>query len=126
MAMTMDGFLPREDEELMKWVKTDQRYGFPYWLEKATMPLFPHYPLSRLFNKEKEDAVLLAEVIDKETSELLRGLFFYNLVDEIVLYLLPLSYREGSPLSGNFQPCQWTLRKVKSFPNGICRMVFHR
>lgn len=28
-AMTLDGFLPGEDEELFKWVKTDKQ-GFPF------------------------------------------------------------------------------------------------
>ena len=29
-AMTMDGFLPKADENLMQWVMHDAK-GFPYW-----------------------------------------------------------------------------------------------
>lgn len=126
MALTIDGFLPREDEELMQWVKENRQYGFPYWQEKAMMLLFPHYPLSRLFNRKKEDTVFLAQVIDTEMVELMRGLLIYNLVDEIVLYLLPLSYGKGYQFPQSFQPGKWQLYKVRSFRNGICRLAYHR
>lgn len=29
MALTLDGFLPHEDEMLMRWVRENKRYGFP-------------------------------------------------------------------------------------------------
>lgn len=43
-AMTLDGFLPGEDEELFKWVKTDKR-GFPFWHGKSTFMLSIGYPM---------------------------------------------------------------------------------
>ena len=35
MPVTLDGFLPDKNEELMEWLRTD-RNGFPYWEERAT------------------------------------------------------------------------------------------
>lgn len=43
-AMTLDGFLPGEDEELFKWVKTDKR-GFPFWHGRSTFMLPIGYPM---------------------------------------------------------------------------------
>ena len=31
--MTLDGYLPDPNEELLQWVKTDSQ-GFPFWHEK--------------------------------------------------------------------------------------------
>lgn len=42
MPVTLDGFLPDKNEELMEWLRTD-RNGFPYWEERATFNMFPHY-----------------------------------------------------------------------------------
>ena len=42
MPVTLDGFLPGKNEELMEWLRTD-RNGFPYWEERATFNMFPHY-----------------------------------------------------------------------------------
>ena len=54
------------------------------------------------------------------------GLFRYNLVDEAVLYLLPLSYGDGIPLTGEFRSARWELLDCKAFSNGICRMIYER
>ncbi len=56
MALTLDGFLPHEDEMLMRWVRENKRYGFPRWQRQATFHIYPHYGLMDLLNvKEKHD-----------------------------------------------------------------------
>ena len=94
MALTLDGFLPHEDEMLMRWVRENKRYGFPRWQRQATFHIYPHYGLMDLLNvKEKhdKDCIYLAGVGDGGSAEYADGLFRYNLVDETVLFLLPLS-----------------------------------
>ena len=55
-AMTLDGFLPYEDEELFKWVKTDKR-GFPFWHDRGTFMLPVGYPMLDLIcEKDGKDA----------------------------------------------------------------------
>ena len=54
------------------------------------------------------------------------GLFRYNLVDETVLFLLPLSYGGGIPLTGEFRSARWKLLGCKTFSNGICRLMYKR
>ena len=41
-------------------------------------------------------------MLDGGSAEYADGLFRYNLVDETVLFLLPLSYGGGIPLTGEF------------------------
>lgn len=41
MALTLDGFLPHEDEMLMRWVRENKRYGFPRWQRQATFHIYP-------------------------------------------------------------------------------------
>lgn len=52
--------------------------------------------------------------------------FHNNLVDEAVLYLLPLSYGGGIPLTGEFRSARWKLLGSKTFSNGICRLMYKR
>ena len=75
--------------------------------------------------KYDKDCIYLAEVGDGGSAEYVNGLFLYNLVDETVLYLLPLSYG-GISLTGEFQSACWKLLGYKTFSNGICRLIYKR
>lgn len=66
----------------------------------------------------------LAEVSDSESLELLRGLFHYNLVDELVIYLLPISSNRGTSIQSILPALQWRLHKATTFSNGICRLIY--
>ena len=103
MALSLDGFLPHEDEMLMRWVRENKRHGFPRW-----------------------QRIYLAGVGDRGSAEYADGLFRYNLVDETVLFLLPLSYGGGIPLTGEFRSARWKLLGCKTFSNGICRLMYKR
>lgn len=60
MALTLDGFLPHENEILMRWVRENRRYGFPHWSQDATFRIYPHYGLMDLLDvKEKHDKAAL-------------------------------------------------------------------
>ena len=100
MALTLDGFLPHEDEMLMRWVRENKRYGFPRWQRQATFHIYPHYGLMDLLNvKEKhdKDCIYLAGGGDG-----------------------------GSPLTGEFRSARWKLLGCKTFSNGICRLMYKR
>lgn len=128
MAMTLDGFLPEENDKLMQWVQTDKK-GFPRWKDECSYPLFPGYPLLDLLcNKDKSDEIFTysAEVTDKQSVELLRGLFLYHLVDEVVIYLLPITANKGIHIMKHVSPCQWSLYKTKQYPGGICMMIYRK
>lgn len=128
MAATLDGFLPENNENLMQWVKNDKK-GFPRWREKAAYPLSPDYPLLDLVcNKDRTDEsfTYYAEITDKDSAELLRGLSLYHVVDEIIFYLIPVTTNKGIQVMQQISPCQWSLQKTWQYRNGICCMVYRK
>lgn len=125
--MTLDGFLPETDNVSMQWVM-NHRKGFACWRERCDARIFPHSILDLLAEKDfkNESFTYLTEVSDLESMELLRGLFHYNLVDELVIYLLPFSSGQGTSIQRIFPMRQWQLHKTATFPNGICRLIYRK
>lgn len=124
-AMTLDGFLPDTADMSMRWVM-NHRKGFACWRERCDARILPHSILDLLCEKDSKDNTFtyLAEVSDSESSELLRGLFHYNLVDELVIYLLPISSGRGTSIQNILPALQWRLHKATAFSNGICRLIY--
>ena len=126
-AMTMDGFLPKADEILMQWVMNDAK-GFPYWHEQSVYRLMPHYPLLDLLAEKHSDKnqsdTYIAEISDKDSIEFLRGLSRYNLIDEMVVYILPTIAGKGTPVFDNLSPSRWSVHKTTSFSSGITRIIY--
>ena len=125
MPVTLDGFLPDKNEELMEWLRTD-RNGFPYWEERATFNMYPHYGMLDLMDaKERhEKTAHFMKVEDEKSAEYVGGVFLFRLADELVIYLLPISYKSGKNITGKIQFGQWTLRESKTFRNNVCRLVY--
>lgn len=123
--MTLDGFLPESDNESMQWVM-DYRKGFAHWRERCDARILSHSILDLLCEKDGKDNTFtyLAEITDSESLELLRGLFLYNLVDELVIYLLPVSSGRGTSIQNIFPTLQWRLHETTTFSNGICRLIY--
>lgn len=126
-AITLDGFLPETAEALVSWIRNDRR-GFPHWRERCSAFILPHSILDLLCEKDgKDDSfTYLAEIITPESVELLRGLFLYNLVDELVVYQLPYSAGQGISVLETFRTQHWELHKTISFSNGICRLIYRK
>lgn len=126
-AMTIDGYLPTADNSLMQWVTSDAK-GFPYWHEKSIYRLQPHYPLLDLLAKQHSDKnksdIYIAEISDKDSIELLRGLSRYNLIDEMVVYILPIIAGKGTPVFDDLTPSRWSVHKTTLFSNGITRIIY--
>ena len=127
-AMTLDGFLPREDEELLKWIRSDKE-GFAYWHERNTFTLPVGYSMLELIcEKDDKDKFFTytAEVSDRKGLELLHGLSIYHLIDGIVVYILPVTYGEGLSVSRQLPILYWQLHRSTAFNNGICRLFYHK
>lgn len=102
MPVTLDGFLPDKNEILMEWLRTD-RNGFPYWEERATFNMYPHYGMLDLMDaKERRDnnCTFFMKVQDEKSAEYAGGVFLFRLADELVIYLLPISYKSGKNITG--------------------------
>lgn len=99
---------------------------FCRWRERCDARILPHYILDLLCEKDtKGDSfIYLAEVSDAETLDLLRGLFHYNLVEELIIYLFPYSAGKGNSIQAIFPVRQWQLHKAVVLPGGICRLIY--
>lgn len=128
VAASIDGYLPAKEDERLSWLRTDRR-GFKRWREASDYELYAGYPLIDLIcEKEKKNNELtyLAEISDKESAELLRGLFLYHLVDELILYVLPMTWQEGVRVLDCLTPAAWKTVQVRRYANGICRIVYRK
>lgn len=109
------------------WVMNDAK-GFPYWHEQSVYRLMPHYPLLDLLAEKHSDKnqsdTYIAEISDKDSIELLRGLSRYNLIDEMVVYILPIIAGKGTPVFDDLTPSRWNIHKTTSFSNGITRIIY--
>lgn len=123
----MDGFLPKTEESLMQWVMNDAK-GFPYWHERSIYRLMPNYPLLDLLAQQYSDNnksdIYIAEISDTQSIELMRGLSRYNLIDEMVIYILPIVTGKGTPVLDDLTPSRWSVHKTASFSNGITRIIY--
>lgn len=102
--------------------------GFPYWHEHSIYRLMPHYPLLDLLAEKHSDNnqsdTYIAEISDKDSIELLRGLSRYNLIDEMVVYILPVIAGKGTLVFDDLTPSRWNMYKTTTFPNGITRIIY--
>ena len=99
---SLDGYLPPAGGQWMEWFRHDRKV-FRCGSAAARSRFLPGYPLIDLMCELKsmsEGCTYVAEVTDAGQVELLRGLFLYRMVDELVVYLLPqLSGGGLSPLA---------------------------
>jgi len=106
-----------------------QTIRFPALVTKSHIPHLSPLRSDRLVGcKEKHDKdnIYLVKIRDGGNTEYTDGLFRYNLVDEIELYLLPLSYGNGIPLTGKFRAIRWKLLDSETFSNDICQLMYGR
>lgn len=87
------------------------------------------YPMLDLIcEKDEKDVscIYTAEISDKESLELLHSLSIYHLIDEIVVYILPLTYGKGSAVLPQLPATRWQLHESVMSRNGICRLVYRK
>ena len=122
-AITLNGFLPEPAGTLVSWVRNDRR-GFPFWRERCSALILPHSILDLLCEKDNrvDSFTYLAEIIEPESVELLRGLFLYDLVDELVVYQLPFS---AALSTANLARCNLHFAKNLAFCKTFSTSIFH-
>lgn len=128
MPVTMNGFLPNESEELMQWIRTDKQ-GFSYWEKEATFNIYPHYTIMDMMaakQRHNEDCTYFMKIDTLNSAEYSQRLFLFHIVDEIIIYLLPVSYDEGLNIYHNITSDKWKLHQAKTFRNNICRLIYKK
>lgn len=88
----------------------------------------PNYPLLDLLAQQHSDKntsdIYIAEISDTQSIELMRGLSRYNLIDEMVVYILPIVLGKGTPIFEDLTPSRWKVHKTATFSNGITRIIY--
>lgn len=91
---------------------------------------------SELYDKAHQDLCLdrcgLDEIRKKafyrvtpDTADYINGLLRMHAVDEIILYTVPFISGSGRHFFKSALPEQhWTLSSLKSYPNGVCRIIY--
>ena len=87
------------------------------------------YPMLDLIcEKDEKDAscIYTAEISDEKGLELLHGLSIYHLIDEIIIYILPLTAGKGTDCQHRLPVNSWKLCKTVAFKNGIVRLIYRK
>ena len=112
----IERFRPRTERfPLLQWIQNSDD-GFPHWRGRSTRMLYPGYPLVDLICDKEQSApsdIYLAEIYDDSGAELLRGLSLYRLIDEMVIFLLPVISSETVPVSKHISTDKWELVRTK-------------
>lgn len=119
---------PDAGNSRMRWLMTDAK-GFRHWHDIGTCTLQADYPvLDLVCDKDSTDksCIYTAEVSDLDGMELMTRLFRYNIIDELVIHILPEIAGTGTHIFQNGVPSGWILSKSTRLKNGICRNIYRR
>ena len=71
---------------------------------KSSFNLFPEYSMMDILaHLDSFTASHYTEIYDTNMIEMPRKLAYFNLIDEFILYIFPISYGKGILLYNNFQ-----------------------
>ena len=96
-AVPLDGYLPDPNEELI--------------CEKDEKP---------------DSFTFTSEISDPKSLDLLHGLSIYHLIDEIIIYILPLTTGNGTDCLHRLPVNRWKLYRTVAFKNGIVRLIYRK
>jgi hypothetical protein len=111
-----DGYLLRNNHFTTSF--GSGKYGFRALQECSDLVLYKESSLIALLEEKRQASdsnYLVATTSD--TLDLVRGLFLYRLVDELVLYQIPLSQNTGFRLLDLTDLSEWELVKTTSLKN---------
>lgn len=119
-VLTMDG-CPAETTSLCgQWLGSD-KYGIGALKEDTSLTL-----LSNRTEQTDDSLNYLIEATEK-TAGIINGMMRMRLVDEIILYLLPVIAGNGSRLfQGSLPESEWTCTESKRWKDNIIRITYGR
>lgn len=124
--ISLDGYLVEKSVCPFLWESPD-RYGITRIREKAVQVLDPHVSfLSLVKDKGFSSGYSLMEA-EPDTVSVIESMFRFNLVDGIVLYVVPCFQGNGIRLFTEIPgPSLWKLAGNKSYHTGVCRMIYEK
>ena len=127
-VLTMDG-CPAETTGLSgQWLGSDE-YGIGALKEAATCVLTEDTSLTLLSSRMENTGDSLNYLIEatEKTAGIINGMIRMRLVDEIILYLLPVIAGNGRRLFQSSLPeSEWTCTESKGWKDGMVRVTYGR
>ena len=123
-VLSLDGCLSEKTGDA-SWVLRPEGYGIDKLFDAADYELTPAYPTSRL-TENKSDSHFLIEATH-DTSDYINGLMRLQLIDEVILYMVPFIAGTGRHLfKANLPASHWSLIEKKEYNGGILRTVYRK
>ena len=123
-VLSLDGCLSEKTGDA-SWVLHPESYGIDKLFDAADYELTPLYPTSRLV-ENKSDSIFLIEATH-DTADYINGLLRLQLIDEIILYIVPFIAGTGCHLfKANLPTSHWNLVEKKEYNDGILRTVYRK
>lgn len=123
-VLSLDGCLSEKTGDA-SWVLRPEGYGIDKLFDAADYELTPLYPTSRLAENNSESLFLIEATHD--TTDYINGLMRLQLIDEVILYMVPFIAGTGRHLfKANLPASHWSLIEKKEYNGGIIRTVYRK
>lgn len=123
-VLSLDGCLSEKTGDA-SWVLRPEGYGIDKLFDAADYELTPLYPTSRLAENNSESLFLIEATHD--TTDYINGLMRLQLIDEVILYMVPFIAGTGRHLfKANLPASHWSLIEKKEYNGGILRTVYRK
>lgn len=123
-VLSLDGCLSEKIGDA-SWVLRPEGYGIDKLFDAADYELTPLYPTSRLAENNSESLFLIEATHD--TTDYINGLMRLQLIDEVILYMVPFIAGTGRHLfKANLPASHWSLIEKKEYNGGILRTVYRK
>jgi len=125
-TISTDGYLLKRENKTKKQISLG-KYGFNALLKRVDLTLHKESSLIALLEEKRQssDTNYLVEATP-ETLDLIKGLFLYQLVEEMILYMLPDQKKNGIRLFDLTSPSDWILEKESSLRDNFRCLIYHR
>ena len=123
-VLSLDGCLSEKSGDAC-WVLRPESYDIDKLFDAADYELTPLYPTSRLVENKSKSLFLIEAT--HETSDYINGLLRLQLIDEVILYIVPFIAGTGRHLfKANLPASHWSLIEKKEYNSGILHMVYRK
>ena len=123
-VLSLDGCLSEKTGDA-SWVLRPEGYGIDKLFDAADYELTPLYPTSRLAENNSESLFLIEAT--HNTTDYINGLMRLQLIDEVILYMVPFIAGTGRHLfKANLPASHWSLIEKKEYNGGILRTVYRK
>lgn len=126
-VLSIDG-CPTELQPQKRLFRSPEDYGIEKIRGNALYKLTPDYSISILLEwQEKYGNTCYLLEANAENTEYANGLLRMNVIDEIILYIVPCIIGTGRHLfKSAFLKTEWTLAESKRFDDGVVRLIYRK